>query len=158
MPMERLAILLVFISNFSFADSIDDVVKKQTDSLKSRGVEKVFVHQYSLFNRRYDIPYDNDELRCDGIPTVVHIFWIDSGQWNCLRLDKCGLFETVKLDKSDFDDLTIDEGIKIKKDSPHFTAYKLTKMYGENSEAVLISGTQLTSERNATIKTFKKSK
>lgn len=156
MPMERLVILLVFIYNFSFVDSIDDVVKKQTDLLKSRGIEKVFVHQYSLFNGRYNIPYDNEELRCDSIPTVVHIFWLDGGQWNCLRLDKCGLFETIKLDKSDFDDLTIDERIKIKKDSPHFTAYKLTKIYGDKPVTVLISGTQLTNEKNTTIKTIEK--
>ncbi len=158
MPMERLTILFVLIFNYSLADSIDDIVKKQTqtDSLKSQGIEKVFIHQYSLFNGRYNIPYDIEELRCDNIPTVIHIFWFDGGQWNCLRLDKCGLFEIVKLDKVDFDNLIIDEQIKIKKDSPHFTAYKLTKLYGDNRVTVLVSGTQLTSERNGTIKTFEK--
>lgn len=152
--MERLVILFVFIFNSSLADSIDDVVKKQTDSLKSRGIEKLFVHQYSLFNGRYNIPYDNEELQCDSIPTVVHIFWLDGGQWNCLRLDKCGLFETIKLNKSDFDDLSIDERIKIKKKSPHFTAYKLTKIYGDKPVTVLISGSQLTNEKNTTTNTI----
>jgi len=154
--MERLVILFVFIFNSSLADSIDDVVKKRTDSLKSQGIEKVFVHQYSLFNGRYNIPYDNEELRCDSVPTVIHIFWFDRGQWNCLRLDRCGLFQIIKLDNSDFDALTVDEQIKLKKDSPHFTAYKLTKLYGDNRTTVLVSGTQLTKERNGTIKTFKK--
>jgi hypothetical protein len=156
MPMERLVILLIFISNISFEDIIDDVIKTQTDILKSRGIEKIIVHQYSLFNGRYNIPYDNEELRCDNIPTVAHIFWLDGGQWNCLRLDKCGLFNVIKLDKFDFDNFTIDDRIKIEKNSPHFTAYKLTEMYGENSVTVLISGNQLTNERNSTIKTFKK--
>jgi hypothetical protein len=154
MPMERLVILFVFIFNSSLVDSIDDVVKRQTDSLKSQGIEKVFVHQYSLFNGRYNIPYDSEELRCDSIPTVIHIFWFDGGQWNCLRQDKCGLFEIVKLDKSDFDNLTVDEQIKFKKDSPHFTKYKLTKLYGDNDVTVSLSGTQLANDRNGTIKTF----
>jgi hypothetical protein len=155
--MDRLIILLfVFVFNYSLADSIDDTVKKQTDSLKSCGIEKVFVHQYSLFNGRYNIPYENKELRCDDVPKVVHIFWFEGGQWNCLRLDKCGLFEIVKLDKTDFDQLNVDEQIKLKKESPHFTAYKLTKLYGDNRESVLVSGTQLINDRNDTIKTFKK--
>ncbi len=156
MPMERLTILFVFVFNYSFADSLDNEVRKQTDSLKSRGVEKVFVHQYSLFNGRYEIPYDDDELRCENVPAVVHIFWFESGQWKCLRLDKCGPFEVVELDKTDFDNLTVDEQIKFKKQSPHFTTYRLTKLYGNNRESVLVSGTQLTNERNGTIKSFEK--
>lgn len=154
--MDRLIILFIFVFNYSFAENINETIKKHTDSLKSLGIEKVFVHQLSLFNGRYDIPYDDPELECDNVPTVAHIFWSEGGQWNCLRLDNCGLFEIVKLAKSDFDELTIDERIKIKKDSPHFTVYKLTKMFGDNHVTVLISGTQLTNERNATIKTFRK--
>jgi hypothetical protein len=157
MPMDRLIILLfVFIFNYSVADSIDDVVKKQTDSLKASGIEKVFVHQYSLFNGRYNIPYDTEELRCADVPTVVHIFWFERRQWNCLRLDKCGLFEIVKLDKADFDKLNVDEQIEFKKGSAHFTTYRLTKLYRDSRESVLVSGAQLTNDRNDTIKTFKK--
>jgi hypothetical protein len=156
MPMERLTILFVLIFNYLFADSIDDIVKQKTDSLKSQGIEKVFVHQYSLFNGRYNISYDDKELECDNIPTVIHIFWFEVGQWNCLRLDKCGLFKVVKIDNANFDNLTVDDKVKFKKKSPHFTKYKLTILYGDNHETVLVSGTQLTSERNGTIKTFEK--
>jgi hypothetical protein len=155
-PMERLVILFVFIFNYSFTDGIDDIVKKKTDSLKSQGVEKILIHQYSLFNGRYTISYDNKELECNNIPTVIHIFWPEGERWNCLRLDKCGLFEIIKLDNSDFDDLTVDEQIKFKKDSPHFTRYKLTKIYKDNSVTVAVSGTQLTKKKNRTIKAFNK--
>ncbi len=154
--MERLVILFVFVFNYSLADTLDEEVKMQTDSLKSRGIEKVFVHQYSLFNGRYNIPYDAPELRCDNVPTVVHIFWFEGSQWKCLRLDKCGRFEIVKLDKLNFDKLTVDVQIEFKKGSPHFTTYRLTKLYEETRESVLVSGTQLASERNGTIKTFQK--
>lgn len=158
MPMERLAILIlfVFVFNVSPANSIDDIVKKHTDSLKSHGIEKVFVHQYSLFNGRYSIPYDNDELRCDDIPTVVHLFWFEGGQWNCLRLDKCGLFEIVKLRKTDFDKLTVDKQIQFKKESAHFTEYKLTRLFNDSIDTVSISGSQLNSEKSEAIKTFKR--
>lgn len=141
MPMERLTILFVLIFNYSLADSIDDIVKQKTDSLKSQGIEKVFVHQYSLFNGRYNISYDDKELECDNIPTVIHIFWFEVGQWNCLRLDKCGLFEVVKIDNADFDNLTVDDKVKFKKKSPHFTKYKLTKLYGDNRVTAFVSGT-----------------
>ena len=156
MPMERLIILFVFVFNYSLAESIDDIVKKQTDSLKSIGTEKVFVHQLSLFNGRYDIPYDAPELACDNVPTVVHIFWFESGQWKCLRLDKCGQFEVVKLGNIDFDKLTMNKQIEFKKESPHFTAYSLTKLYGDNRESVKVSGSQLRNDRNGTVKTFNK--
>jgi hypothetical protein len=71
-------------------------------------------------------------------------------------LDKCGLFEAVKIDNANFDNLTVDDKVKFKKKSPHFTKYKLTILYGDNHVTVLVSGTQLTSERNGTIKTFEK--
>ncbi len=66
MPMIMLSVL---VFNYSFAGSLYNEFRRQTDSLKSRGVEKVFVHQYSLFNRRYEIPYANGESRCENVPT-----------------------------------------------------------------------------------------
>jgi len=154
--MERLIILFVFVVNYSLAESIDDIVKRKTDSLKSIGTEKVFVHQLSLFNGRYDIPYDDPELECDNIPTVVHIFWLEGGQWNCLRLDKCGPFEIVKLGKIDFDKLKVDSQTEFKTKSAHFTKYKLTRLFNDSVDTVSISGTQLREEKGETIQTFKK--
>jgi hypothetical protein len=145
----------MFSSQFSLADGLDEDVRDLTDSLRSRGFEKIFVHQYSLFNGRYEIPYDNEELRCDNVPTVVHIFWHDSGQWKCLRLDNCGRFDIIKV-KDDFDQLSIDEKIEFKKNSAHFTKYRLTKFCQDDQTSVYISGTQLTKDRNSTTKTFKR--
>jgi hypothetical protein len=156
MPMERLIILFVFVFNYSFADGIDDTVRRHTDSLKSLGIEKVFVHQLSLFNGRYDIPYDDPELECDNVPTVVHIFWAEDGQWKCLRLDKCGLFKVINIAKTNFDKLTVDKRLEFKKTSPHFTKYILTKLYKDDRESVSVSGSQLREEKNETIRTFKK--
>jgi hypothetical protein len=154
--MNRFIILFFILSGqCSLADGLEEDVKHLTDSLKSKGIEKLFVHQYSLFNGRYEIPYDDKELRCDNVPTVVHIFWDDNGQWRCLRLDNCGRFEVIPV-AGQFDDLPIDENIELKKKSAHFTKYKLTKFSKDDQISVSISGTQLRDDRNPTTRTFKR--
>jgi hypothetical protein len=156
MTMGKFIILFTFICKHSFAQSIDDTVRKHVDSLKSLGIEKVFIHQLSLFYGRRDIPYDDPELECDNLPIVVHIFWFQGGQWKCLRLDRCGPFNTIDIDKTKFDNLEVDEGIKFKTKSPHFAKYTLTKLYKDDRESVAVSGSQLRDEKNKTIKTFQK--
>lgn len=154
--MKSLTVLFILITNYSLAGNLDLEVKKQIDSLKNRGIEKVFFHQYSLFTGRYEILYDNVELRCDKIPTVVHIFWFENEGWRCLRLDHCGLFEKVNIAKIDFDKIVIDEAIEFKTPSPHFSRYTLTKFYKDNNTSVTLSGSQIRHDKNRTIKTFKK--
>lgn len=148
--------LIIFGFNFFMSDNIDNTVKKQIDSLKSNGIKKMFVHQYALFNGRYNIPYDNDELRCNDLPTVIHIFWLEGEQWSCLRLDKCGLFEIVRLSRTNFGNLMIDDQVDLKKRSSHFTKYKLTKIFNDSVITVSISGTQLNSGKGQTFKSIRK--
>jgi hypothetical protein len=154
--MERLIIfILLLTSQLSFADDLDREIRQITDSLKSIGVEKVFVFQYSLFNGRYYIPYDDNELECDSVPTVAHIFWSDNGRWRCQRLDYCGRFEIVNVN-ADFGELPVDRRTIFEKKSAHFTRYRLTKLYKEDSMTVYLSGAQLQEDYNSTIRTFKK--
>jgi hypothetical protein len=156
MPMDRLIIYFCLLtSRLSFAGDLDKEIGQVTDSLKSIGIENVFVYQYSLFNGRYYIPYDDNELECDSIPTVAHIFWDENGKWKCQRLDYCGRFKIVDV-KVDFSDLHIDEDFEFKKKSAHFTRHRLTKLYKNRKVTVYASGAQLKGDRNSTTKTFKK--
>jgi hypothetical protein len=156
MPMDRLIILIVLLTcQISFGGDLDKEIRQVTDSLKSLGVEKVFVYEYSLFTGRYNIPYDDNELECDSTPTVAHVFWKDDDRWKCQRLDFCGRFKIVDV-KADFDELPIDKEIKFRKQSAHFTRYQLTKLYKDDIETVYVSGAQVREDRNLTVDTFKK--
>jgi hypothetical protein len=158
MPMDRLIIShFVLVSHLSFAGDLDKEISQVTDSLKSVGVENVFVYQYSLFTGSYNISYDDNELECDSIPTVAHVFWNDNGRWRCQRLDYCGRFKIVDV-KTDFSKLRIDGNFEFKKKSAHFTRYRLTKLSKEGNVTVYVSGAQLREDRNSTTKTFKKIK
>jgi hypothetical protein len=155
-PMKRLFILLCLLPNqISFAGDLDKEIRQVTDSLSSIGVHNILVYQYSLFTGRYNISYDDNELRCDSIPTVAHIFWDDNGRWRCLRVDYCGSFNVIDV-KTDLSNLAIDENLEFKKKSAHFTRYRLTKLKKDGSVTVYVSGDQLREDRNSTTRTFRK--
>jgi hypothetical protein len=154
-PIKKLVILLMFLWTNSFADNLADEIKKQTDSLRTHNIDTIIVHRYSLFNGRYNISYEDKELQCDNEPTVAHIFWARNKQWYCLRLDNCGLFELIEINAIKFAKFKLDPKFEFKKESAHFTLYRLTIISDDKEKKLSKSGTQKTKEKGYTVKTFK---
>ncbi|QHT67194.1 hypothetical protein GXP67_11335 [Rhodocytophaga rosea] len=153
--MRKLIAILIFFWTNSYGDDLNDKLHRMTDSLKNYGINSIIVHRYSIFGGRFEIPYDQKELQCGARATVAHIFWAKNNQWNCLRLDYCGLFELIEIKPIRFNNIKIDPEIKFNQGSPHFTQYNLTVIYNGSEDNVRLSGFQLTKEKNGTTKTIK---
>ena len=134
--------------------TLGEVIKNQTDSLQNSGIDSLIIHRYSLFNGRLEIPYNDDELQCDNEPTVAHIIWAKNNNWYCRRLDNCGLFKVISIGAFKFGKIKIDQELKFKKHSPHFTQYKLVKIENKSEVSTVLSGYQLNKENHKTTKSI----
>jgi hypothetical protein len=147
--------LAVCIDTIVLADSLDIKISHHVNTLRSQGIDSIIVHRYSLFNGRFEIPYDSQELRCEHEPTVAHIFWYENSRWNCVRMDNCEPFEKVENVSVPFEKIRIDNRVQFSKKSSHFSLYKLIILSSNNRDSVKISGDQLTADKTQAAKSIR---
>jgi hypothetical protein len=139
----------------SVADSLDIKISEYVKRIRAENVDTILIHRYSLFNGRFQIPYDSKELVCDGTPTVAHVFWFKNNQWHCKRIDTCSSFETIDDIKINYQKIVIDPELAIIKSSPHFVTYEI-KVLSRGSEKYLTINENQLQGKNQTCATIKR--